>query len=305
MNELKNISKIKVDIDKIENDLTKEKNISVSILRLDKIHHEISGNKLFKLHIFLQQALASPHKTIVTFGGAYSNHLAATAAACKELNLKSIGIVRGEQARDLSHTLLFCKQKGMLLFFVSREMYDEKNSSEFKNDLIQKFGEHILIPEGGFSEEGVRGAEMISNFYKEKAFTHICCAVGTATTLAGLIRKSNTDQQIIGFSALKNLTDFEERIKFLLNNSSYKNLVLINDYHFGGYAKNNKELFAFMNEFYKTFKIPTDFVYTAKMMYGVLDMIKKNYFKPNSKILCIHTGGLQGNLSLPEKTLNF
>jgi len=298
------LKKIKVDIDKIENDLTREKNISVSILRLDKIHPVISGNKYFKLYYFLEKA-KSAHKKIITFGGAYSNHLAAAASACKALEIDCIGIVRGGESKNLSHTLLLCKENDMQLEFISKEDYTKKDSELFKKQLIEKYGEHILIPEGGFSKAGVKGAALIANFYRKKDYTHVCCAAGTATTLAGLIKSSLSSQTIIGFSALKKIDDFEQRIQFLLNNSLYKNYCLNTDYHFGGYAKKTDELIIFMNKFYHEFAIPLDFVYTAKMMFGIFELIKKNYFSAGSKILCIHTGGLQGNLSSPTKTFNF
>ena len=139
----------------------------------------------------------------------------------------------------------------------------------------------------------------------DDTFTHICCPVGTATTMAGLVKSARGNQKIIGFSALKSLSDFERRINFLLNNAAQENYTLISDYTFGGFAKKNEILILFMNNFYSDFAIPTDFVYTGKMMFGIFDLIEKNYFKPGDKVLCIHTGGLQGNVSLPAGTLNF
>lgn len=304
MTELPYIQKLNVEIDEIENELTTQKDVSLSILRLDKIHPEIQGNKFFKLYYFLRQAIAE-QKNIITLGGAYSNHLAATASAGKMFGINCIGIVRGEEPKNLSHTLLFCKEQGMHLEFISREDYKRKNDENFKVNLTDKFGDHILIPEGGYSKEGVAGAALISNFYNTQGFTHICCAVGTATTLAGLIRSSSAPQHIIGFSAIKEMNDLEKRIQFLLGDSIHNNYSLNNDYHFGGYAKNNNELISFMNILYEAFTIPTDFVYTGKMMFGVVDLIQKNYFAKRNKILCIHTGGLQGNLSLPPGILNF
>ena len=304
MMDLPDIKQLDVGIDKIENDLILKKNISLSIVRLDKIHAEIQGNKFFKLYYFLEKAIAAK-KNIITFGGAYSNHLAAVASACNMFGINCIGIVRGEEPKNLSHTLLFCKQKGMQLEFISRKDYKKKDDEDFKIKLTHKFGDHILIPEGGYNKEGADGAALISGFYRDKDFTHICCAVGTATTLAGVISTSLPSQHVIGFSAIKQLDDFESRIQFLFGNAIHKNYSLNNKYHFGGYAKKTDELILFMNTFYKAFTIPTDFVYTAKMMFGVFDLIKKNYFAAGSKILCIHTGGLQGNLSLPAGILNF
>lgn len=304
MIDLADIKNNTVDNDKIENELTLKKNISLSILRLDKIHSQVSGNKFFKLYYFLQEAISS-QKQIITFGGAYSNHLAASASACKMLGINCIGIVRSEEQKDLSHTLLFCKEQGMQLQFISREDYKRKDDIDFKMILFEKYKDHILIPEGGYSKPGVDGAALISKYYNDTSCTHICCAVGTATTLAGLIRASSPEQKIIGFSALKGLTDFESRIQFLLGKTFEKKYSLNNDYHFGGFAKTTDELLFFMTEFYKAFAIPTDFIYTAKMMYGVFDLIKKDHFAAGSNIICIHTGGLQGNFSLPKGALNF
>jgi 1-aminocyclopropane-1-carboxylate deaminase len=219
--------------------------------------------------------------------------------------INCIGIVRGEEQKDLSHTLLFCKKEGMQLDFISRQDYKRKYDEDFKMILIEKYGDHILIPEGGYSKQGVDGAALITDFYNNANFTHICSAVGTATTLAGLIRSTKTHQKVIGFSALKQLTDFESRIEFLLGKPLEKKYFINNDYHFGGVAKSTEELLFFMNTFYKSFTIATDFIYTAKMMFGVFDLIKKDQFTEGSNILCIHTGGLQGNYSLPEGALNF
>jgi 1-aminocyclopropane-1-carboxylate deaminase/D-cysteine desulfhydrase-like pyridoxal-dependent ACC family enzyme len=304
MIELPDIKKIKVVIDELENDFIKEKNVSLSVLRLDKIHPEISGNKFFKLYYFLEEAI-DRKKKIITFGGAYSNHLAATAKACKMYGINCIGVVRGEQPAKLSHSLSFCKEQGMQLEFISRENYRKKVANDLKNKLKREFGDCILIPEGGYGNEGLEGAALISNFYSGKEFSHICCSAGTATTLAGLIKTSIATQTVIGFSALKGVTDFEERIMYLTGKLSNRKFCLRHDYHFGGYAKKTTELIYFMNELYQDFRIPTDFIYTGKMMFGVFDLIKKSYFPKGSSILCIHTGGLQGNLSLPAKTLNF
>lgn len=298
------IKNINVAIDKIENDFIKEKNVSLSILRLDKIHPEVPGNKFFKLYYFLEMAITAQRK-IITFGGAYSNHLTATAKACKLYGISCIGIVRGEEPEKLSHTLLFCKEQGMQLEFISRMDYRKKDDQDFKGKLTEKYGDHILVPEGGYSKEGMEGAALIANFYRGKDLSHICCSAGTATTLAGLIKASKPGETIIGFSALKGITNCENRITFLTGKLPKEKFCFVNDYHFGGYAKKSNDLLCFMNKLYEAFAIPTDFIYTGKMMFGIFDLIKKNYFPGGSKILSIHTGGLQGNLSLPQGTLNF
>lgn len=294
-----------VNIDHIRFEAAKEKNISLAMLRLDLIHPLVPGNKLFKLYYFILEALQSPLKKILTFGGAYSNHLAATAAACKENNLQCIGIVNGTKPEKLSHTLLFCQQMGMQLEFLSREAYKKQNEAAVIESNNNTGTGLIVIPEGGFSTKGVNGASNISNYYKHLDYTHICCATGSGTTLAGLIKGSLPGQQIMGFSVVKNRDDFELKMKSFNDPSTMQNYALVQDYHFGGYAKKTPVLIDFMNQFFNDHRIPLDFVYTAKMMFGVNDLLEKNYFPEHSKILCIHTGGLQGNLSLTPGTLSF
>ena len=291
-------------VTELKGNLYKDKQIKVSMLRLDEIHPIISGNKLFKLYYFLDEASISSHKKIITFGGAFSNHLAATAFACKEMNLKSIGIVRGEKPVRLSHTLRFCLDHRMELQFVSREDYKKINEKDFLKQLNKQYGEHILIPEGGFSIKGKQGASLITQTFHRSGFTHVCMAVGTATTFAGIIDGCSNQCDVIGFSVLKNMHDIDKRLLSLEVNPS-KKYSFIDGYHFGGYAKKTDELISFMNEFYIENTIPLDFVYTAKMMFGLNDLIQKNYFPPGSNVLCIHTGGLQGNQSLPKGTLVF
>lgn len=287
----------------LKDKLFEKTELKVFMLRLDEIHPVISGNKLFKLIYFLKEAKESVHKTIITLGGAYSNHLAATALACKKLNINSVGIVRGEKPEILSHTLQFCLQQGMQLEFISRSSYKNINA-EFLQDLKNKHGEHILIPEGGFSVKGKQGASMINHYFADKNFTHICLPVGTATTFAGITDANKSGSKIIGFSVLKNMNDLSERFRQLKVDPS-KEYLFINDYHFGGYAKETPELISFMNRFYTNYSVQLDFVYTAKMMFGIYDLISKKYFEPGTKILCIHTGGLQGNDSLAEGKLIF
>jgi 1-aminocyclopropane-1-carboxylate deaminase len=288
----------------IKNHSFAENKVEVFMLRLDQIHPVISGNKLFKLSYFLEEAKKSEHKKIITFGGAFSNHLAATAFACKELKIKSVGIVRGEKPKVFSHTLLFCLQNEMKLEFITHSSYQKKNEDFFLKELQNKYQEHILIPEGGFSILGKQGAAEINKYFADKNFTHVCLPVGTATTFAGIVDANKSETEIIGFAVLKNLDDIEKRFTELKVNTQ-KKYSLIGDYHLRGYAKKTEELISFMNDFYIQNKIPLDFVYTAKMMFGVNDLIHKKYFGEESKILCIHTGGLQGNNSLPEGMLSF
>ena len=288
----------------LNDNLIKDKKVEVSVLRLDKMHPDISGNKIFKLFYFLEEAKKSAHKTIITFGGAYSNHLAATSFACKLLGIRCIAFIRGEKPKRFSHTLLFCEKQGMQLEFLSRPLYKNASDVSFLHSLKVKYGQHILIPEGGFSIEGARGASLITHFFKNKPFTHICVAIGTATTFAGIVNGSESYSEIMGFCVLKNISDINDRLKQLEVNGK-RHFSIISDYHFGGYAKKTIELISFINTFYENNSIPLDFVYTGKMMFGVYDLIEKDYFPQGSKILCIHTGGLQGNESLPDGMLVF
>jgi D-cysteine desulfhydrase len=277
--------------------------LQLSVLRLDMIHPVISGNKIFKLHYYLQTAAAKKHERIITFGGAYSNHLSATAYACKLAGLKCIGIVRGDATAALSHTLQFCIQQGMQLQFISRQQYAEKETAAFIENLMQQHGPCTVIPEGGYGVEGANGAALIHTFINPGIYTHICIAAGTATTTAGILNGCNTET-VVCVPALKGMTDIEKRIANCTNGPvKSKQLQIFYDYHFGGYAKKTPELIGFMNDVWQQHRLPTDFVYTAKMMFAITDKIKQGYFAPGSNILCLHTGGLQGNLSLPKATL--
>lgn len=288
--------------DEMENEFTRERNIRLTVARFDRIHPTVSGNKLFKLHYFIEECLASEHRTMLTFGGAYSNHLAATAFLCREKGIRSVGIVRGEEPAVLSHTLLQCREYGMLLHFVSRSAYAEMSNGT-TDKLKEMFGSFTLVPEGGYDPKGAAGASLMYDIVNERSPSHICTAVGTATTLAGLVMKKKERREIIAIPVLKNMTDIPSRLKYLAGSKTEP--VILDGYSFGGYAKYNTELTGFMNDIYDRHRIPTDFVYTAKMLFAVTDQLKKGYFKEGSHIICLHTGGLQGNLSLPAGTLHF
>jgi 1-aminocyclopropane-1-carboxylate deaminase len=290
-----------ISVDKIELPILTEKNIHLSVLRLDKIHPIISGNKWFKLKYYLNKATEENKKHIATFGGAYSNHIIATAAAGKILGYKTTGIIRGERAKTLSHTLLQAIEFGMELFFMSREDYRNR----VLPDKIKK-DEIFFIDEGGYGVEGVKGAAEILDYSEKETYSHVVCAVGTSTMMAGLIKGSSASQKLIGISVLKNNTSVEKDLLNLLSPEEQdKDFKMIHSYHFGGYAKHTMKLINFMNEFYSVTSIPSDFVYTGKLFFGIDDMIKNDSFPPGSKILIIHSGGLQGNLSLQKGTLIF
>ncbi|MGN6399219.1 MAG: 1-aminocyclopropane-1-carboxylate deaminase/D-cysteine desulfhydrase [Flavisolibacter sp.] len=273
---------------------------TADVLRLDLLHPVISGNKWFKLKEYLKDAQQLHKKRIITFGGAYSNHIVATAAAGKQSGLKSTGIIRGEEPPVLSQTLTDALSFGMELVFVCREDYKVKNiPAEIIDD------DSYIINEGGYGVKGMNGAEAILQQTDLSAYTHIIAAVGTGTTLAGLINASEPHQKIIGIPVLKNNFSLQKEIEALLPKKKHQCITLIHDYHFSGYAKYNAELLQFMNDWYRQNKIPSDFVYTGKLFFALDDLIKKNYFPPQSKILAIHSGGLQGNRSLQKGTLIF
>ena len=278
--------------------------IELFIKREDKLHPIISGNKFRKLNHNIQEAKKLGHTTLLTFGGAFSNHILAVAGAGAEFGFKTIGIIRGEELENKiaeNPTLAKAQELGMQFYFVTRTAYRDKEEKMFINHLQEMFGNFYLIPVGGTNELAIKGCEEILTDTDKANFTHVVCAVGTGGTISGLINSSGQNQQIIGFSSLKGafLSD-------VIRNFVVKTNWNINDsYHFGGYGKVNDELIQFLNSFYSQTNIPLDPVYTGKMVFGVLDLIAKAYFPSNSKILMIHTGGLQGikgmNFALKNK----
>ncbi len=277
--------------------------IHVSTLRLDMVHPHVSGNKLYKLKYYLEEAAELGKKGIISFGGAYSNHLVALAFACKEKGLQAMGIIRGEEPATYGPSLAQMKELGMTLIFVTREEY--KNRNEHLTTLIADYPDFLVVDEGGAGYAGVKGASEIMNFV-DTDYSHIICAVGTGTTIAGIINNTQPHQQVIGISVLKiaNKTD-NELLRYISNSTTQNNWQLLYDYHWGGYARYNESLLSFMNNLYSKENIPTDFVYTGKLFYAVNDLIEKKSFNPGSKILIIHSGGLQGNRSVEKGKLIF
>ncbi len=274
-----------------------EKSIRVFMKRDDLIHPIVSGNKWRKLKYSLLKAKEMGYTTILSFGGAYSNHIHALAKAAKEEGLKSIGIIRGEELRtNLNPTLVDAQNNGMQLHFVSREAYRKKEGEAFIHSLHEKFGTFYLIPEGGKSKEGVLGCSEIS---QEIAidYHYIALACGTGTTLAGIIHGLPEDKKAIGIPVLKEGSFLETDINLLLEElDSLKatNWELKTAYHFGGYAKTTPELLSFIERFELKHNIPLDPIYTGKLLFGVMDLIKHNFFPKGSSIVILHTGGLQG-----------
>ena len=275
------------------------------IRREDLIHPFISGNKFRKLKYNLLEAKKNNASTLLTFGGAFSNHIAATAFAGKQNGFNTIGIIRGDELKSKINenpTLKFAQECGMIFDFVSRECYRNKDSESFLNILKLKFGNFYLLPEGGTNELATKGCEEILT-ETDIIYDFVCCSVGTGGTISGIINSSFSNQKILGFPSLKGNFLQKDICKFAKN----KNWKLISDYHFDGYGKISIELIEFMNSFFEKYKIPLDPIYTGKMVFGVIDLINNNYFPEKSKILIIHTGGIQGidgmNIKLKNKKL--
>lgn len=263
----------------------------ISIKRLDLIHPQISGNKFFKLKYNLLAARQQGFEKVLTFGGAYSNHIAATAFAAHKFGFQSLGMIRGEELaqRPLNPTLATAQQFGMQLEFISRNAYRQKDQPDFLQHLQQQYPDFYLIPEGGTNALAVQGCREILTA-EDAQFDLICCAVGTGGTFAGLIEASQQHQQLLGFSALKG--DFLTHEVAQL--TTKRNWRILDNYCCGGYAKTTPELIQFIQTFEQRYNIPLEQVYTGKMLRGIFDLIDQDKIGPDQKILLIHTGGLQG-----------
>jgi 1-aminocyclopropane-1-carboxylate deaminase/D-cysteine desulfhydrase-like pyridoxal-dependent ACC family enzyme len=276
--------------------------IELLVKREDLIDPELGGNKWHKLKHNLHAARQQNHHTLLTFGGAYSNHIYATAAAGKRFGFNTIGVIRGEPQGTLNPTLSFARDCGMHLHYLDRAIYREKTSPTVIQQLKDLFGDFYLIPEGGSNALAVQGCrEMVQAI--DQPFDFICCACGTGATLAGISLGLTAQQQAIGFAVLKGgdfLQNDISRMRAQFTDRSSDQWHIETGYHFGGYAKTNAELITFMQSIRNEFDIELDAVYTAKMFYGVFDLIKQDYFKPGSRIIVLHSGGLQGNAGFAE-----
>lgn len=303
------INENNIPLIEIFEDFLKEKNIRLYVLREDLIHPEISGNKWRKLKYNIQEAKNQGFSKLVTYGGAYSNHIAATAAAGKSFGIETIGIIRGEETLPLNNTLQIAANNGMKFKYVSRSFYrNNKYNSTFLEKLKHEFGDFYLVPEGGSNAFAVKGCTEIKNNIIVN-FDVITCANGTGGTIAGIIASLDNSKEIIGFPALKGGEFLVNDIQRLLNEYSLKfdaaiennNWKLNTDFHFGGYGKINNELVNFVNEFNYKHNIPLDLIYTGKMMFGIYQTIKTTNQLNGRKIVVVHTGGLQGNTGFEER----
>lgn len=266
--------------------------IELWMKRDDLLHPVISGNKWRKLKYILDHALSLGSDTLISMGGAYSNHLHALAYVGKVLGLKTIGLVRGEQAETLTPSLLDMKAWGMELRFVSRSDYRLLRQYKSHHDLPGLKPRQYWLPEGGAQPLALKGvAELLAEI--AIPYDTICVPCGTGTTLAGIVEAAPEQVSVLGFAALKNAGFLTAEVEFILSHP--RNNWQINlDYHFGGFAKTNAELSAFIEEVELKTTLPLEPVYTGKMMYAIYDLIKKGYFKPGQRIIAVHTGGLQG-----------
>ncbi|MDR0224385.1 MAG: pyridoxal-phosphate dependent enzyme [Myroides odoratus] len=283
-------SKEKVPTVKVERSFSN--GIELFIRREDLLHPEVSGNKFRKLKYNMEAAVSEGHRQVLTFGGAYSNHIAATAAAGRIVGMQTIGVIRGEEIQENyreNPTLKKAEEDGMRFKFVTRTEYRTKDSTAFLTKLAEEFGDFYLVPEGGTNEKAIKGTEEILK-EEDGIYDYVCCAVGTGGTIAGIINRSFSHQQIIGFPALKGDFLMLEIKKYV----SKENWRLETAYHFGGYAKYNADLLKFIRHFERDTGILLDPIYTGKLLFGIFDLIEQNQFKKDSKILAIHTGGLQG-----------
>ncbi len=285
-----------IRIDSLKN-LYQQYGITTDVLRLDLIHPVISGNKWFKLKFYLEKAKKEGREGMITFGGAYSNHIIATAWACREAGLSATAIIRGEMPDVPSQTLANAKASGMQLHYVSRAVY---KTGQIPDEIDAR--DLLIVPEGGYGKEGAAGAATISAFIPA-SYNQVILAAGTGTTLAGLMNARSGRPRCTGISVLKNNLSLKKEIKDLMTHND--ELSLRHEFHFGGYAKYDKALIRFMNDWYDVTGIPTDFVYTGKLAFAMDSLIRGGYFKKGDRVLMIHSGGLQGNTSLPKGTLIF
>ena len=277
-------------IQEIQDRALAEAELRLFVKREDLNHPFVSGNKWWKLKNNLQEAHRQGKKVLLTFGGAFSNHLYATAAAAKELKIESIGIIRGEETSPLNATLQFVKDAGMKLHYISREAYRNKTNESFIEQLRYQFGDFYLIPEGGSNALAVTGVAEFASLLNAP-FDYLCCPVGTGGTLAGLIRGMKGEKKIIGFSVLKDGEFLNDIVKEM--GCEHSNWEINTKYHFGGYAKSTPALIQFIHDFKNQHNIPLEFVYTGKMFSGIIDLAQKGFFEKGSTLLAIHTGGIR------------
>jgi 1-aminocyclopropane-1-carboxylate deaminase len=291
----------------------------VDLLRLDVLHPIVSGNKFYKLRFYIAEAKELGFSTVASFGGPYSNHIVALAFTAKEAGLKSIGYIRTNEGEPITPSMAEAEAYGMELVYLGRTDFQSKKASIIETNATKS--DTYLIDEGGYGIIGAKGAATILTENNTAHYDYIVCAVGTGTMLAGILHVALPDQKVIGIPVLKNDGSIEAEINALLldkydpnyasNNDgsmdkkNSNSFTLLHQFHQGGYAKTNSMMLDFMNRLWDTEKIPTDIVYTSKLLFAIEQLIQANYFEKDASILVIHSGGLQGNRSLPDGTLKF
>lgn len=285
-----------------------DRSVELWVKREDLVHQDLGGNKWRKLKYNLLEAVSSGASYMGTFGGAYSNHIYAVAAAGALLQIPTVGIIRGEELYPLNPTLSFAQSRGMTLSYISRERYRQKNTPVFQEYLHQHFPPSgYWVPEGGTNERAITGVEEMAQEIMAQleiaALPNVVAvASGTGGTAAGLIRGlSPAGVRVLAFSALKGNFLKREIDSWLPDSQTARSWGLVTSYHFGGYARHSKELLRFIEDFFDRFGIPLEPVYTGKMFFGLVEMIKERYFEPGTRILAIHTGGLQGLQGFEER----
>lgn len=277
-------------IEQIFDPIWSDQNIELYIKREDLIHPLVNGNKYRKLKYNLE----SKPNCIITFGGAFSNHIHATASAGKIFNIPTVGIIRGEMD-ECNPTLLYAISCGMNLHFVDRTSYKLKEESELAQAIISQYDDPLILPEGGNNNMARKGTAEVALEIKTQLplLDVIALSAGTGGTASGILTEKKAEYKLLVFSALKG--DFlKDEINSMSKSSDFQ---LVTDYHFGGYARSNPELISFINKFYEDHQIVLDPIYNGKGLFGLVDLVKKNYFKNGSKILWVLTGGQQGNIA--------
>lgn len=288
-------------LQQVTDEIFLQKKINLFIKRDDLIDEHLSGNKYFKLKYNLIDAAENNYSTLLSFGGAYSNHIYSLAYAGKIFGFKTIGVIRGEEHLPLNPTLSFAKECGMEFYYLSRSDYRKKYSEEILSRLKKTFGDFYLIPEGGSNFLAVRGCSEIPKRI-EANYDYIFCVCGTGGTIAGIIDGSDEISKVIGVAVLKNASFFKNDIS-KISQTKKSNWEILLDYHFGGYAKFDNELIQFIKYFEKKFNIPLEPIYTGKMLFAIYDLTKKNFFPENCTIVAYHSGGLQGLKGLIEREI--
>lgn len=281
-----------IPIEKVELDVFNRKHIEVYLQRDDLLHKDVSGNKWRKLKYALKDYDRETYDGILSFGGAFSNHLAATAAACHLLDIPFVAFVRGEKPNGLNSTLAFIESSGAKIEWLNRTDFKELRDKGWPNPDLERYSNFMVIPEGGRSDLAIKSCEEITENWEGQAYDFACCSIGTGTTFSGLVNSlTGLQTKCLGFVMLKDQGYLTKEIEGMTTGNNYE---LIRDYHFNGFGKVTDELIDFLNRFYEKNKIPLDPIYTGKMMYGIANLAENDFFPVGSKIIAIHTGGLQG-----------